>query len=379
MKNATKWLLIIAAFLLALPANAQFGGLKNLAKGAKQKVTQPTNTRPQNRSTVEEYRPKVDFGTRATETETNAAATTQEQRTQAPWPMSGGKYNGMSPREFVYGIKDVSDEEIVALRDQNFARYKSNLPLIQNWGNGSDIAQEENQNFLRLLYEIRTVVSANVCNVQVSSNGAINGSNAHYLITNRLGGGIGAFAMEKDGRFQFVMKDDTGTYLNGEELATARDAAVRMRKLQQFTYGLNNMLKADANNYDVNLGVMYNLCGMYANAVEKACEGNTPENIERKPRPAGGALHASIKAKALAVAKADDPEVVDVIITSGKWDVKTNAFGIPVNRNIYGYYIYKDEVGLQCCPRMWSEDYQGGKYGSLRKGGVGVGSPFYIK
>ncbi len=285
----------------------------------------------------------------------------------------------MSPREFVYGIKDVSDEEIIALRDQNFARYKSNLPLIQNWGNGSDMAQEENQNFLRFLYEIRTVVSANVCNVQVSSNGAINGSNAHYLITNRLGGGIGAFAMEKDGRFQFVMKDDTGTYLNGEELATARDAAVRMRKLQQFTYGLNNMLKADANNYDVNLGVMYNLCGMYANAVEKACEGNTPENIERKPRPAGGALHASMKAKALAVAKADDPEVVDVIITSGKWDVKTNAFGIPVNRNIYGYYIYKDEVGLQCCPRMWSQDYQGGKYGPLRKGGVGVGSPFYIK
>lgn len=371
--------LIGAALFLSQPASAQFGGLKNLAKGAKQKVTQPTNTKPQNRSTVEEYRPKVDFGTRATETETNAAATTQEQRTQAPWPMSGGKYNGMSPREFVYGIKDVSDEEIIALRDQNFARYKSNLPLIQNWGNGSDIAQEENQNFLRFLYEMRTIVTINISNVRVSSDGGIDGSDAYYLVTKDGGVGIGVFATQKDGRFQFVLKDGTGTYLNGEELATAQKAAQRMRKFQQLTYGLKDFLKEDPSNYDVNLAVMYNLCGMYANAVEKACEYNKPENIERKPRPANGALHAQMKAKALAVAKADDPDVVDIIITSGQWDVKVNAFGIPTNRNIYGYYIYKDEVGLQCCPRMWSEDYQGGKYGSLRKGGVGVGSPFYIK
>ncbi|MBQ9366170.1 MAG: hypothetical protein IJT83_00195, partial [Victivallales bacterium] len=71
MKNRVREIVMLAvALMMALPASAQFGGLKNLAKGAKQKVTQPTNTRPQNRSTVEEYRPKVDFGTRATETET---------------------------------------------------------------------------------------------------------------------------------------------------------------------------------------------------------------------------------------------------------------------------------------------------------------------
>ena len=90
-------------------------------------------------------------------------------------------------------------------------------------------------------------------------------------------------------------------------------------------------------------------------------------------------MHSSMKAKALAVAKADDPEVVDVIITSPSWDVKMKNL-VPVCRNIYGYYIYKDENGLQCYSRMWTEDYQGnGKYGELRKGGVGTGSPFYIK
>ncbi|MBQ9284708.1 MAG: hypothetical protein IJ209_00260 [Bacteroidaceae bacterium] len=53
----------------------------------------------------------------------------------------------------------------------------------------------------------------------------------------------------------------------------------------------------------------------------------------------------------MAVAKAEDAEVVDVIITSSQWDVKMKGL-VPVFRNVYGFYIYKDEQGLQCYPRM---------------------------
>ena len=364
------------------PAYAQFGSLKGLAKGAKQKVTTVTNKPTQTVTTrtqpQEVTRGHVQLRGGEQEEEAEETTTTTEY-VAAPWPMCGGLYKDKSPREFLYNIADVSDGELTAMRDKCFARYKTNVPIVNNWGPNADILQQENQNFLRFLYEMRTILSANLSNVNVSYNGAIESSDAYYLITNRQMGGIGCFAKEKDGKFQFVLKDGSGTFLNAEELATAKDAAARMRKFQQLTYGLNDVLKVDQNNYDVNLGMMYNLSGMYANAVEKACDYNKPENIERRPRPAGGALQASMKAKALAVAKADDPDVVDVIITSGQWDVKKNAFGVPVNRNIYGYYIYKDEFGLQCYPRMWSEDYQGGTYGALRKGGVGVGSPFYIK
>ena len=361
--------------MTAQPAAAQFGSLRGIAKMVKDGLNN------QQQPSAEQKQPAAEVKQPVTErpAAVQAQPQSQPQPAAAPWPMCGGLYKDKSPREFLYNIADESDGELSAMRDKLLSRYKSNLSTISNWGPNADIAQQENQNFLRFLYEIQTIVSANTSNVSVSYNGAINSSDAHYLITNRKMSGIGCFVMEKGGRFQFVMKDDSGTFLNAEELSVAKDAATRMRKLQQLTYGLNDALKADQSNYDVNLGMLYNICGMYANAVEKACEENKPENIERKPRPAAGSLHASMKAQALAVAKAEDPDVVDVIITSSQWDVKMRG-AIPVNRNIYGYYIYKDEFGLQCYSRMWTEDYQGnGKYGPLRKGGVGVGSPFYLK
>lgn len=377
MKKTTKTLLcqltmMVMLFMAVQPAHAQFGALRGIAKKAKVHAEEAVNSSSSTTtSTI----------SNATDVSNTASSATPAPRGAAPWPMSGGQYKGKGLGEFLYGINDFSDEELTALRDQYLVRYRGNLDIIseQGYTEAANIATQENQNLLRMLYELRTIVSSNVMNVQVSYQGAIDGSNARYLITNRKGAGIGNYVMEKNGQFTFVTLKDDGAFLDAEDLATAKDAAVRMRKYATLTYGLNDILKADASNYDVNLGVMYNLCSMYANAVEKACDYNKPENIERKPRPVAGALHASMKAQALAVAKADDPDVVDVIITSGQWDVKMRG-AVPVNRNIYGYYIYKDEHGLQCCSRMWTEDYVGnGKYGKLRKGGVGVGSPFYIK
>ena len=355
MKTTIKMLtMVLAMALLAIqPAGAQIRGLNDLVKKAKDKVN---NT--------------------ATEVE---AVNTNAISNQIPWPMSGGLYKEKDPRAFLYDIADVSDEELVQLRDQYLARYKSNLVHISNYDARADQAQQENQNFLRFLYEMNTIVNVNINNVWVSYDGTVDASRAYYLITRRGGGGIGYFVTQKDGKFLFVTKEGDGAFLDADDLAIAKEAAARMRKYQQLTYGLRDVMKTDASNYDANIGAMYDICGLYADAVEKACAGNTAGNIERKPRPAAGALHAEMKAAALAVAKADDPDVVDVIITSGQWDVKMNG-AVPVNRNIYGYYIYKDENGLQCYSRMWTEDYQGnGKYGPLRKGGTGAGSPFYIQ
>lgn len=65
-------------------------------------------------------------------------------------------------------------------------------------------------------------------------------------------------------------------------------------------------------------------------------------------------------------------------VTSGVTSDVTS--GVTSATRGYGYYVVKDAQGLMCYSRAWTEDYLGdGKYGKMRAGGVGVGSPFYIK
>lgn len=350
--------LFIGTAMVPTVSYAQFGSLKGLAKKAKEKAQKTVGNSTESISGVTEG---VSSATRGT----------------APWPMQSSNpvYNGKSTEKFLLGIAEESDESLVELRDQMYARFKANAKLAKA---GDMNTMDENQNFTRFYYAIFNIVNCNVFNVSVSGD-KIDASDAHYLITSNKGGGIGYFVMDKGGKFQFVTQKDDGAFLNGEELATAKQAAARMRKLQILTKGLNEMYQNAGEDCDRGLRTMNEYCGLYADAVEKACANNTPENIERKPRPAAGKMHAQLKAQALQVAKAEDPDVVDVIITSAAWDVKMKGL-VPLLRNVYGYYVVKDAQGLMCLSRAWTEDYLGnGKYGKMRPGGVGVGSPFYIK
>ena len=348
---------LVMALFLPKTSYAQFSGLKELGKKVKKSVEKK--------------------GEEVVGNITESASTVV--RGQAPWPMSNNPtYNGKDLRTFLYNIADESDEYLTSLRKDMYSRYKENAKIIKAMGDGSYDAQNENQNLMRFYYEIQTIVQINVGNVHIN-NGAINANDPHLLITNRNGGGIGYWAMNKGGKFRFCTTSGDGAYLDDEDLAIAKAAALRMRKMQIITYALHEMLQDAGEQCDPYLRALYNYCGIYANGVEKACEANTPENIERKARPKAGAMHSSMKTQALAVAKANDSDVVDVIITSASWDVKMKG-AIPVNRNIYGYYIVKDKHGQMCLPRMWTEDYLGnGKYGKLRAGGTGTESPFYIK
>jgi hypothetical protein len=350
--------LFIGTAMVPTVSYAQFGSLKGLVKKAKEKAQETVGNSTESISGVTEG---VSSATRGT----------------APWPMQSSTpvYNGKSTEKFLLGITEESDEYLVALRDQMYARFKTNAKLAQ----ASDMnAMNENQNLTRFYYAIFNIINCNVFNVS-AIGGKIDARDAHYLITSNKGSGIGYFVTDKGGKFQFVTQKDDGAFLNGEELATAKQAAARMRKLQILTTGLNEMYQSAGEDCDRGLQTMNEYCGLYADAVEKACANNTPENIERKPRPAAGKMHAQLKAQALQVAKAEDPDVVDVIITSAVWDVKMKGL-VPLLRNVYGYYVVKDAQGLMCLSRAWTEDYLGdGKYGKMRPGGVGVGSPFYIK
>ena len=198
------------------------------------------------------------------------------------------------------------------------------------------------------------------------------------------GGGLGAYAVgtiNGNCKFVGVLSTSGDKYLDDEAIAWANRAVKRMRKVQILGYNIRGLaeevgMPIKETDY---LPVLYNLAAMYAGVTEKAIANNKPENIARKARPAAGALHSSLKAKALAVAKAEDSNVTDVIITSKTWDVKRKGAAI-THRSVYGYYLVKDKIGTKCVPRAWTQDYKGGgKYGSLRAGGVGTTEEFYIK
>jgi hypothetical protein len=117
----------------------------------------------------------------------------------------------------------------------------------------------------------------------------------------------------------------------------------------------------------------------WVSRMNAAMANNTPENIEYRAMPKAGSMHSRFKAEALAIAKADDPKVIDIIITSDDWDVLMKGL-VPERRNIYGYYITQDELGKICTERVWTQIYQGnGNYGKLKAGGVGVSADFYVK
>ena len=162
-------------------------------------------------------------------------------------------------------------------------------------------------------------------------------------------------------------------------MASAVDAAKRSRKFQILTLAIHKMLDEAGEKYDYDDRYMYNYSGMLAKAIEEALQGNSPENIEYRAMPKAGSMQAKFKSEALAIAKADDPKVIDVIITSNDWDVLMKGL-VPERRNIYGFYVTQDELGKKCTERVWTQKYQGdGKYGKLKAGGVGVSADFYVK
>lgn len=179
------------------------------------------------------------------------------------------------------------------------------------------------------------------------------------------------------GKLQFYgVASHQGVYASAADIKNIKEEVDRMSKVAILTEGLTNEFDdphptKDRVNYANQLNAK---AKMYVELIEEALGNNTPDNIERRAMPKAGKLNASLKAKALAEAKRDDPSVIDVVITSNNWNVKPLE-----RRTVSGYVIKKDENGKRAFARTWCQDYMGGgKYGSLRNYGVGMES-FYLK
>ena len=385
MKARTIKTLLVAAITMAAmsvptTANAQLGGLVNKAKKKAEQVVDKKKEDVKK----EAKKAKDDAKMQALET----------QRPPLPWVMDpNGTYNGIGMEEFVDRMveMDITEDGLKELRSQLDARFKHNHVLDKiNSGPDYDVKlwesiQKENERYWQFYDKISswTLVLINSTKVTEDANGAVSVSTKGSLMTankyRAKGSAQGITLVSRNGKYVFATLGGQGSFLNAADLEGAKKCAKQMHLFQIFTKNTPQLWDELGEKYSNTQKYMYYNQNVYANAADQAIANNTPENIDYKPMPKAGSMHAKFKAEALAIAKADDPNVLDVIITSNDWDVVMKGI-VPERRNIYGYIVTKDELGKKCSERVWTQKYQGNNnYGKLKAGGVGVSSNFYVK
>lgn len=385
MKAKTIKTLLVAAITLAAmsvpsTANAQLGGLVNKAKKKAEQV-------------VEKKKEDVKKEAKKAKDETKMKAL-ETQRPPLPWVMDpNGTYNGISMEEFVDRMAemDITEDGLKELRSQLDARFKHNHTLDKiNSGPDYDVKlwesiQKENERYWQFYDKISSwsLVLINSTKVTEDANGAVSVSTKGSLMTankyRAKGSAQGITIVSRNGKYVFASLGGQGSFLNAADLEGAKKCAKQMHLFQIFTKDTPQLWDELGEKYSNTQKYMYYNQNVYANAADQAIAQNAPENIEFKAMPKAGSMHAKFKTEALAIAKADDPNLLDVIITSNDWDVVMKGI-VPERRNIYGYIVTKDELGKKCSERVWTQKYQGnGNYGKLKAGGVGVSSDFYVK
>jgi len=335
-----------------------------------------------------------------------------KQLPELPWTMAEttfvdlnrGERQGMTNAYiWLMDCGDRSNQEVIDLRDKMFARYAANNKILladQTGGLSSSLGQagyqimneiqKEQERFWAFYGAIKNSLNIHASGIKCKTDHTTSVSYVHAgLVCSRMGGGFGVFIGMKEDTKKGVFQDikGRGTYLDAEDLEKAKDCYRRVLNYGFLLEGVDGTQDDMASienvidktvfgetGFDTDWAFETNRAAMYAKLLGDACVSNSPENLEKLPYPKAGSMNKSLKAKALAVAKAEDSSVIDVVITSNHWNVTPLE-----RRSVSGYVIRNTKMGKQASGRSWCQDYMGGgRYGSLRNFGVGLDS-FYIK
>ena len=379
-------------------ASAQFG---NILGKAKDKVVNTAKNTAEN--AVDKAKNKAEEKARKKMWEVVKKKVLEgKQMPELPWPMAEGVCKSYSwpPKDddpkmnvtyYLYNLPNTSEADVRDLKAKLDARYNANKKIMMAAETGlfSQLGEytsrllheieEEQGRWAGFYGEIQQFMSTHMQGKIKDLNGNMSWELTWDFGDTMVDGDrqILTVSKNKSGVMQFYgLASKQGIYAGPEDLKLINADVDRMKKIIILTDGLTTEFDdpnpAPANK---NLAAQLNFrAKVFVNNVQKALASNTPENIERHPMPKAGSLNKSLKAKALALAKAEESSVIDVVITSNSWNVKPLE-----RRSVSGYVIKKDEYGKRAFARTWCQDYMGGgKYGSLRNYGVGMGS-FYLK
>lgn len=374
----------MAAMCAPVTANAQLGGLINKAKKkAKETVEQVVDkkkTDVQEKAKEEVKNAKNDAKMKALET----------QRPPLPWIMGLSKFSEDTIKEFARErLGKLPDDNVIALRDSLFARYKSNKLLMAAMTEAqiddyrlNESLENEQQRFNDFYNQLEwSIVPSLLLGVKGEKLDGESATMKYERPRYHVVAGISTYSAFKtvkgDVYFMSVL-GGTRVFLKANEAAEVQAAIDRVRKIILLSKGIGTFAKEVGDKPEAH-GFLPFLAEDWVNRVDAALANNKPENIQYRDMPRAGSMHAKFKAEALAIAKAENPKVIDVVITSDDWDVLMKGV-VPERRNIYGFYITQDELGKICTERVWTQKYQGnGKYGKLKAGGVGVSTDCYVK
>ena len=365
-------------------AHAQLGGLVNKAKKkAKEKVEQVVDKK------------KTDVQEKAKEEVKNAKndakmKALEAQRPPLPWIMGLSKFSEDTIKEFAREtLGKLPDDNVIALRDSLCARYKSNKLLMAALKEAqiddyrlNESLENEQQRFNDFYNQLEwSIVPSLLLGVKGEKLDGESATMKYERPRYHVVAGISTYSAFKtvkgDVYFMSVL-GGTRVFLKANEAAEVQAEIDRVRKIILLSKGIGTFAKEVGDKPEAH-GFLPFLAEDWVNRVDAALANNKPENIQYRDMPRAGSMHAKFKAEALAIAKAENPKVIDVVITSDDWDVLMKGV-VPERRNIYGFYITQDELGKICTERVWTQKYQGsGKYGKLKAGGVGVSTDFYVK
>lgn len=355
-ENLTKVAVAVALlFAVNMEADAQFGNLLNKAKKA-----------------VKEKAEKVMDGSSTSSITSSSSVkdvvTSVAAPVDKPWTMS---YESQSKVPgYLEHMEDVSSEEVAMLRDQMIKRYLYNETAQPTGGD------QENQLFAGFVNQISNNMGIlNPYKVKIV-NGRFDFEARGKVELITFGPSAYVEVTDKGEAYFTSASSHDRTYLNAERLEKAKANLKRAENYRTFFAAAGKGLSKDM---EETFEEGYNRATMYVTYLSDAIKGNSPANIERRAMPKAGSLNSQLHAAALAIAKKRMQNVVDVVITRDQWDIKRNALGVILYRVAYGYYIVKDEQGRKAVSHSWAQDYQGGKYGSLRHFGVGAEGAFYVK
>lgn len=395
---------VVIAFGMQTTANAQLGGLLNKAKdAASQAATRAKNkVKNQVQDQVEQTKTKTKNKIK-TKALSKVVSKAFGKEPECPEIMKLDRYgnHGNELYEKLYSFRFASEDEAKDYGGKLTARYLWGKKVLENMGsdkiipfdsglfNQLDSEQAMFTTFYGNIYHLLSLYSpvqmkkdsraenlwyyegSPTFMTQFSQTGVPSSEKGIRPANNSKGDRI-CFKKNKANKYVFIDASGNSRFLEDDEMEVAKN---EQRFVKNMALLLEELAKVDEDYMK-----KYQAAIAFSIAINEALSGNSVDNIEYKPMPKAGKLNASLKAKALAIAKSRNSDVVDVVITRNAWDIKRNALGVPTHRVAYGYYIVKTKHGKRALPYSWAQDHQGGgKYGALRHFGVGVGGQFFVK